>query len=979
MYQFILNQIKNKEIEPFNSESFWYGPLKGFIDKSIKVLESNKILIITYKAFPPPFQNEVFKKYIEIMRTNFQSFNLLFPNNTDTCRIYFESFINYKLSGVLICSEDTWKALSEENWFPLINDLYIHVSTIDQLNIEIESFLGDFEALTFAGYQVLSPTLKQTISKFDLSQLFFFPFMVKYCTSLKVKLNTHNLETITSFLNSFVNFENYSFPTFEVISKMNSNKECSILIQKPLKINKDSLNMLQYQNLITDEDYLNLKILSFLSTYASKIIYSDKSALILSKNFYEKLKLISDLIFEPLGKKVAWFISRLYIESYFALGAPPQINDHQLSFNLWPIFPENASSVIEFENLTIKISKRLDVETTRKDLGKLGEKIWNKKIPPVFFASYLLKVGISDQREFLKTVVNEIAVNIIKRWEENSFDETRIRNGQVLLKISEILSILHILNDLADFDQIKIELNNPQLVLYTKLLQILSSSKGEMVSSKQSNLFNSFAQDLVNIYPIWVEVSINSSNLVEASSSYEKIKNFSGDHDGISSFCYTWAQNLRTDVDKERRGEILNSKKWDILSKKYDEITHQLISAIINDNTNQFVRLNQTWKEAQKYLSQMDTVFIIIADSMSLVDWYTIKDHINLDGFKINENFAISTIPTETPVGHASLFSGLQPAECGVTGRTFLDKKGTPYELAHMQEESEDDVLIKTVDYKYQSMHLRSILSSDNFEKKAIVISPFKGTRLTQTLKALISDQSEFIDLEYKEDQQFEATTKNIGQKIASFDRKKLTNKIVIIQYPNIDSRGHTGEWNEHIYFEMMEQEVNKLLHDIYATSKKENIHCGIIITSDHGKLLRWEINKIMSAINNKDETINFNKVASIVLEELNNFSKFSSPVKSAKYIMGWMNEDVSRISTILTSKIAEKTQIFLPSATDIQLFTGDDIFSILGKKKNDKILYPNFLMISLYQFGGGGKMQHSGLSLGELIIPFVFLEVEKS
>ena len=85
----------------------------------------------------------------------------------------------------------------------------------------------------------------------------------------------------------------------------------------------------------------------------------------------------------------------------------------------------------------------------------MGEKIWQTKISPVFLGSPLFKVSVADQKEFLKSVVNEIGLNITKRWEKSDLESMRVRNGQILSKISEMLSVLHILADIQTLISVK--------------------------------------------------------------------------------------------------------------------------------------------------------------------------------------------------------------------------------------------------------------------------------------------------------------------------------------------------------------------------------------------------------------------------------------------------------------------------------------------------------------------------------------------
>lgn len=972
MYLFISEKAKSIVLDSFKNGDIWTGPLNGILETTRRISQENKVLVVTYKAFPPPFPETVFENYVNLISKQIPSFSLRLTNDIHQCKIYFESFLNDELTGVLICSEKMWQEISRSDWFPFVKKLCEHVSTVEQFGIDISSFLGDLEVLISAGYQGLSSELKQKVLKFDLSQLFFFPFLVGYCTQVGIeRLDLHKFETLIDFVLSFVECDSLSFPTFEAFHRMICNETFSVVVRTPLGINQETLNLLKYQNIITLSDYLNLKILDFVS---QRGVLSENVATILSENFYGSWRRFADLLIKSQDK-IPWFISRLFVESYFALGIEPKISDHQMFYRYWSVFPHDPDEVIRFENCIMKLTEIWGIEVRRRNLDRLGEEIWQTKISPVFLGSPLLKVSIPDQKEFLNSVVNEIVVNLTKRWEKSHLESVRNRNGQILLKIAEILSVLHILADIHSLVLVKDELHNIESPLFKAISEILTAGQGEHVTPQHSAKSHSFFNQFSSLYTCWEDVSSKADNLAEASNVYERIRNLEFDENGIKNFTHEWSKHLRTDIAKEQRGQRINPKKWDTLSRKYAHFTRMIPSKIV-DGSIPFTGIERAWKEALDRLSKVHMMFIIIADSMSMVDWYSIKDGLDLEGFEKLDRFAISPIPTETPVGHASIFSGLRPGVCGVTGRTFIDKNRNTYELVTLGEENDTPLKVGAED-KYRPEHLRKILVSDNFERKCLVFSPFKGTKLTQTLKALVSEKSEFLeDLDYNADRPFTAITSWILGKLKSLGKKHLMNKVVIVQFPNIDKRGHEGEWDEHIYFEKMEQEMNRILQEVKDLSKRERMRIGILLTSDHGKLLRWEVDKILSSMDNVNQEASFSNIADIVKRELMNYLQIHEPILSAKYLMGWVKEDVAKITDKIVSTVKDKVGIHLPSAQHMMLFIGDVVLDLLGGKGNENILYPNFFLVSLYQFRGPGKMQHSGLSLGELVVPYVYMEV---
>lgn len=975
MYSFILEKSRSTILDSFKNEDIWTGPLNGILETTKRVSNENKVLIVTYKAFPPPFCKEVFEKCVSLVSKETPSFRFYLTSDPDRCKIFFESFLNGELTGVLICSENTWQKISKSDWFPFVKKLCEHISTAEQFGVDASAFLGDLEVLVSAGYQGLSSELRKKVLKFDLSQLIFFPFLVGYCTQVGIeRLDLPDFKTLIEFVLSFVECEGFSFPSFEAFERMISDETFSVVVRTPLGVEQETLNLLKYQRLITLSDYLSLKILSFAS---HKGALSEKAATILSKNFYVSWKRFADSLTESLDT-IPWFISRLFVESYFALGIEPRISDHQISYRYWSAVPYDTEDIVRFENCIMKHVEMWRIETTRKELDKLGEKIWQTKTSPVFLGSPLFKASVADQKEFLKSVVNEIGLSVTKRWEKSDLESVRVRNGQILQKISEMLSVLHILADIqSSLVLVKNELDNTESPLFKAVSEILTAGQGEYVISQHSEKFYSFLDKFASLYGCWEDISSKAGDLAEASNAYERIRNLGFDEKGIKDFTHEWSKHLRTDIAKEQGGQRINLKKWGTLSRRYARFTQTFLSKIAEGSVT-FTGIERTWKEALERLSKVHTLFIIIADSMSIVDWYSIEDRLNLEGFEKVDGFAISTIPTETPVGHASIFSGLRPGDCGVTGRTFIDKNGNAYEIATAGEE--DDTPLKLgIEHKYRPEHQRKILVSDNFERKCLVFSPFKGTRLTQTLKALVSEKSEFVeDLDYKHDRSFTAITSWISGKLKSVGKKRLMNKVVIVQFPNIDKRGHKGEWDEHIYFEKMEKEMNRILQGVKDLSKREKVRIGVLLTSDHGKLLRWEVDKILYGMDEIDQEASFSNVVDIAKRKLMNYSQIHEPVLSAKYLMGWVKEDVAKVADEIVSTIEDKVGVYLPSAQYMKLFIDDFVLNLLGGKGNKNILPPNFFLVSLYQFRGPGMMQHSGLSLGELVVPFVYLEVGK-
>ena len=980
MYNYILEAGVGAR-RALSDKSIWNVALKGLIDRTKVSLEGNKILVFTHKSFPPPFAEDFFEYYAESLSKDFDNFKLMNTNQISEIKAFFERFLNQEETGVLICSQQTWTEISRKGWFPFVRQFCKNLDRAKNMPIDLDSFMSNFEEIISIGYTGLSANMAEIASSFDLAQLSFIPVVVSYCRILGIEeIDTEDFEKIFNFIDSFVDCGGFFFPNFQVLQKMIKDSKFSPLVCEPLGIKRETLELLSHQSLLNIEIYADLKVSRFLKENSRTDVSGlNRLERIYSRRFNEERRSFLEHYEKDEHPSIPWFIARFFLESYFARGTEPKISDHDLAYRYWNSYPSDPEKETRFEDVVLSLAAELwNVDVKRKELTELGDRLWQDRVIPVFLDPFVLRPTVADQKEFMRSVTNEIVENLLNRWQRSESERMRQMNGELLLKVREILSILHILTEVEGdvLSFVNQEVNARRSSLFKIIERIAENSQGEDADSEYVKRYVSFLTPFSQVHRIWTTVLRHSQDLEEASSLFERIRGSALSSKMLSGFCELWADNLRQDIEREQKKQRINPKKWATLSRRYLSLNKELILGL-RQNRLTFPSITRTVALALQKLSQVHTVFVLIVDSMSYIDWCAIKKGLPLEDVKISDSFALGVVPTETSVGHAAIFSGNQPRVCGVTGRTFMGSDNDVFETATKGKEDDTHLTVGVERREYSRSNLHRILKSQNLNLNCVVISPFRGTKLTQILKALISDLSQFIeDLDYKEDRPFEETKKWISEKILSLKRKDFYNKLVLVQFPNIDERGHRGEWDEYIYFEKMEQELNGILHDLKEKASRENIKIGVLITSDHGKMLRWETSRLNEILGRETEGIRLPTIKKIIKDVIYRVPHKIEPVSSAKYVMGWLEGDCEEVKNQIVSKLMSNLNIDIEADPGFEIFINEQLAELMGGKRNPNIIYPNFFGVSVFEFTGPGKMQHSGLSLGELLVPFVYMEV---
>ena len=557
--------------------------------------------------------------------------------------------------------------------------------------------------------------------------------------------------------------------------------------------------------------------------------------------------------------------------------------------------------------------------------------------------------------------VFEIIESTSRRWLED--EEASEQNGKILLKIQDLINIVCILHFVYDSTTLKQQI--PEFMAHLNLL--VAKAEGNHTDLKSLNLLTEKIQ-LSKTFHHNEGLLKNLEALREAAEIHEKIKNIGVQK--IDGFLGIWSDFVNRDLLNERKGLGINKKLWNVLCRKY----HDLNTFFIEKYSDYISKNKKKQCQVLDYVSNLqkerEVVFLLIVDSFSFLDWGFLKKKLDNTKFVVMEEIPLlGTFPTETAVGHAAIFSGMDSLENGVFSRVLHTVDGERWKI--MEESSEGDIVEKISRGSYFKNKITHILRSMNTDKKGLIISPFKKTKLTTVLKCLITEENaKWIENEFDWERiRFEQVVNWVRETVCSRKKDELLDYgTIILLFPNLDERGHGGkrDWDLTVYFAKLEDELIHILNGIARTVQEHKLQASIVITSDHGKFFRWEAKRIQEFLG--DNFCDFNKTRKEITKTcIKHVSKGRLPVTSAKYVLIWVDANEK-------DELIGKIELILNEKQGVQLI--DDFKKMSNYSENIKVMPPNMAVASMYSYVGPGLFQHSGLSLEELIIPYIRLDV---
>jgi hypothetical protein len=941
---------------------------KGFrkiTERIAKALKDGKNVLVLYESIPLIFSQDILTPLVKYLQNEIPDLTILHEEVKDTTNFYeiMEEYLNNRgnLGFVLTCSKKTFDLIKNDH---LGNVLISFFDTIDKVAglVKLDDYL-DYVRLTEQFPCGLNNENSDFVREnFDLPKLTFFTCLASLAMTLGIDLDDA-VSLIKSLAYAEVGDTGILIPSARYLK---NRKVYNIFVKTLNKRMTIPLDFLTHQSFLNVEDYNNILISMYLLKKFSREKIKDNFpalSVYYSPEYYSRIKKIA---FNEFSAKARWFVFRLLFEAFISQGAPPEIKDYEIKYHLWPVYPtKNTTQEKEFQDEALEIVQRLSIKTSRSQFAQLSYDLLEGKmsylLDPIFASPAALNENGLAQTEMksLLASVSEIIEAIKRRWLPS--EKATKQNGEALLKLQDLINIACILNFVYDSTVLKQQI--PEFIDHFS--SFVANIEGEHINLESLNLMAERTQ-LSEIFYHNEALLKAIEALQEAVQAYDLVREI--DIQKIDKFLDIWSSSFQRDILSQRKGAEINTKLWKILGKKYHGLNVSLI-----DGYPQYMLQHKKQSGilncVSDLLNQRRVVFLLIVDSFSFSDWFFVKKKLG-NRFVVAEETPLCVgFPPETPVGHAAIFSSMDPLENGVFSRVIHTIDDERWEIT--QEANEGDSLSRVTggDSQFKS-ELNKILASANTIKKCLVISPFEKTRLTTVLKCLITENAKWIENEFDwEKALFENVVDWICKTVCSRKKEELLEHgIIILLFPNLDERGHGGkkDWDATVYFAKLEEEIMRILNGIADMAREYKLQASIVITSDHGKMFHWETMRIEETLGKN--FLNFSQARKEIIKAcVKHVSKGRQPVSSAKYVLIWVDpsekgELIGQIEQILN----EKQGIMLI----------DEFEKMSGYSKNVKILPPDMAVGSMYSYVGPGLFQHSGLSMEELIIPYVRLDL---
>jgi len=929
-------------------------------------LKDGKNSLILYESIPLIFSHNILEPLMKLLEDEFPDITTQYKEVSSIAEFYdeVEEYFNNRGNRrfVLTCNKENFNLIMEDSLGPVLIAFFDVIDKVSGL-IKFNDYI-DYMKLTEQFPSGLNNENSEFVNRnFDFSKLVFFTCLASFAKTFEMDLDDV-VSLIKKLTYTKINNTDILIPCAEHLM----NRKIYNLFLRTLK--KETivpLDFLAHQSLLSIEDYVNILI----SVYLLKKLSREKVTANLatlsvyySPDYYRRIKRI---VSSQFSAKTTWFVLRLLLEAFMSHGVPPEIKDYEIRYHLWPVYPaKDTTQEKEFQDQVLEVAQRLSISASRSQFAQLGYGLLNEQtsymLDPLFASPDRFDESGLAQAELKSLLASaaEIVEATERRWllSEKAAEE----NGGILLKIQSIINMVCIL----DFVYGSVLLKQQISEFADRFNSLIAKADAEHIALESLKLLSERGK-LLGTFHRNETLSKNIDTLEEAVRAYEQIKEI--DIQKIENFFDIWSMFFHRDILSQRKGIEINVKLWNTLSKKY----HALNTSLMNEyplHVSRQRRQSQVLHYVSDLISKRKVVFLLIVDSFSFPDWFFVKKKLDNRFVVMEETPLCAVFPTETSVGHAAIFSSMDPLENGVFSRVLYTAQGDRWEIMEVAAEGDTLSKIPGSDSNFRS-ELCKVLVSANMGKKCLVVSPFKKTRLTTVLKCLITEENaRWIENEFDwEKTQFEHVVDWIYATICSRKREELLDYgTIIILFPNFDERGHGGkkDWDTTVYFAKLEEELIHILNGIAETIRDNDLEASIIITSDHGKMFRWEAAQIERSLGKN--FADFNEARKEIIKSCVKYVREGrEPVTSAKYLLIWVNANekqdlIGQIEKILNGK------------QGVVLI--DEFEKVFGCAKNSEIVPPSMAVASMYSYIGPGLFQHSGISLEELIIPYIRLDL---
>lgn len=459
---------------------------------------------------------------------------------------------------------------------------------------------------------------------------------------------------------------------------------------------------------------------------------------------------------------------------------------------------------------------------------------------------------------------------------------------------------------------------------------------------------------LTNIEPVYLPLNKILSDSEEELVLRQSVSTIEFSKSGLESFANLWADYMQ----KSRFGLEAVRNHAVILGDKYRELTEMLWSEYCRPYEAKVLQdllsLTDILQHSLEIENNYSHIFVLLIDALSYVDWCLVRNIVlseeELGGtFPYEEDFVLAVLPSVTPVGTSSLLSGYSPSELGLAGWRYVNTSNTQMNL-------------------FEKIDLTDFTISP--KNRFTLVSNMGNTPLTQ-LHGQICDIVEEISIEASSQSKI---LPNAGSILLN---TMFPTQLVIVYVDNFDEFAHTikyvrqGAWRQ--YYEMQGELIRDyLLKNIIKRTTKQGERNLVIITADHGKFTSTD----RGILKKSGVRMNWNKKRPVIEKKLAETDygvltpeHTAHPDTSGKVYAIWIREECEDEARALIHEALQGCDNI------VALVGAENIRAVFPHQPLTQARLPNVLLLSKYDFIGP-YMSHGGLSLGEMLVPYIRIEI---
>lgn len=376
-----------------------------------------------------------------------------------------------------------------------------------------------------------------------------------------------------------------------------------------------------------------------------------------------------------------------------------------------------------------------------------------------------------------------------------------------------------------------------------------------------------------------------------------------------------------------------------VLAQALDQTQQSLVAS----RSRRELVMGETWTILRGLQSEStyDRVYMLVIDAMSYAEWLAMKAEFEGELSRIatfTEDVSFAPLPTYTPCALTALLTGIPPLQSGIWDWSVMTGQGAVVEL--------------------NSDQFRGLLDNPcggppgiNQRNRFCLVHNCVGTGLSNYFHTVADIEEYAIP-----STDFEKAIARVREVVL---RIPPTSHLVVMYIGDMDEFGHKyirlGALPD-FYRLQGERILRDLLEPIRTLALQRSERVLVVLTSDHGKVARYDTNLIATL---RPPASQFSKLAKALDAD--------AWGRSPRHILG--RADPTRLEHAIRTARGDG------DLTDVLVVTGTDLEPGAGTT-SARFRNPNFLILAGLELEGH-VTAHGGVALSEVVVPVIRFDID--